>query len=89
MSREPAVRRLPETGSAPGVGPRPSAISRRHTHRIDAAFLLLVPTPGEQLAEHRRALVTNPDPRGLHFSPQDHCFWADTNGALALGIQGS
>jgi hypothetical protein len=45
-----------------------------------------VPTPGEQVAAHRRALVTDPDPPGLHFSPQDHYFWTDTSGALALGL---
>ena len=53
---------------------------------IDAAFLLAVPKPGQRLAEHRRALLANPRPPGLHFAPERHTVWTDDSGLLVLGV---
>src|SRR5262249_61263583 len=74
---------------APGVdAARPAAalVRRRHTPGIDAAFLVLVGTPGGQLTEQARELVSNPCPPGLHFPPQSHHVWTDAPVTPALGF---
>jgi hypothetical protein len=53
---------------------------------IEAAFLLAVAKPGHRFAEHRRALLANPRPPGLHFVPERHTVWTDETGLLVLGI---